>query len=232
MKILLSIIIPTLNEHDNILLLLEMLLREFSDFEGGYEIIIVDDHSVDGTAAVVDEFRLYHPDVCLLRREGKHDLSSALAYGFDHARGDYLLAMDADLQHDPVAVLRLLDVAQAVSADLVVATRYAAGGSVADWQYTRRCLSLMATRIAKSVLQYPSSDPLSGFFLIRNDRWQQVRSRLRLAGYKLLLDILLAEPGLHYAETGYRFVARRRGNSKLGIAAVWSFICSLWRRCR
>lgn len=232
MKVLLSIILPTLNEHDNILLLLEALLGQLSDFQGGYEIIIVDDHSPDGTAAIVDAFRKNHPDVNLLRREGRRDLSSALAYGFDHAHGDYLLAMDADMQHDPAAVLRMLGVAQRVGADLVVATRYSDGGSIADWPGTRRCLSLLATKLAKSVLRCQCSDPLSGFFLISNARWQQVRSRVRLSGYKLLLEILLVEPGLHCAESGYRFVARRRGNSKLGVAAIWSFTCSLIRRCR
>lgn len=229
---LLSIIIPTRNERDNITLLLQDLQRQLADLAGRYEIIVVDDSSPDGTAAMVQQWMQHDATVQLLSRSGESGLSTALAAGFDAAAGDYVLAMDADLQHDVATVLKMLVMAQQIGAELVVATRYAAGGGTAGWPYWRRWLSRLATGLARWRLAGVCSDPLSGFFLLRRAIWCQWRLRLQPDGFKLLLEILQVVPGLRVAETGYCFVARRHGKSKFGPVAGWIFLRALWRGAR
>lgn len=226
---LLSIVIPTRNERDNIALLLQRLQQELAGLSGTYEIIVVDDLSPDGTAAVVRQHMQQDAAVQLLSRSGAQGLSGALAAGFDAAQGDFVLAMDADLQHEPAAVQPMLVLAQQAGADVVVATRYAAGGAIAGWPCWRQLLSRAATALARWRLSSSCSDPLSGFFLLRRSTWRQCRAQLQPDGFKLLLDILQRAPGLRIAETGYCFAPRHRGNSKFGLAAIVAFLRSVWR---
>ena len=135
---LVSIVIPTYNEKNNVVLLLDALTVELASIDGQYEIIVVDDASPDNTATVVEQWIQQHPSTTLIRREGKRDLSSALAEGFDRACGEYLVAMDADLQHDPTILLSMLSIAQQDTLDLVIATRYADGGNTANWNIDRK----------------------------------------------------------------------------------------------
>ena len=223
----LSVVIPTYNERDNIAVLLDQLISQLPSITGAYEIIVVDDASPDGTAAVIEQYAKNNSAVRLMQRTGKRDLSTALALGFDSAVGEYVAAMDADLQHDPVILLQML--AAASSADLVVATRYAEQGHVVNWSYTRRLLSRAATSLVSAVLDASCSDPLSGYFLLRRDIWQLVRSQLHLSGFKLLLEIMAAKPDISCAEVGYCFVARQRGKSKFGMMAACDFCLALWR---
>lgn len=229
LSLLLSVVIPTWNERENIAMLLERLVLQLDALAGQYEIIVVDDNSPDNTAEVVGGFCKKNPDVKLLRREGMRDLSVAIASGFDIAKGDFVVAMDADLQHDPAVIVRLLSVARESDVDLVVATRYAKGGSVEGWNRMRLLLSQAATAAVRMRLQSDISDPLSGFFLLRRESWRNVRPHLYLAGFKLLLEILAADPALRCAETGYRFVARQQGSSKFSMGVAWAFACALYR---
>ncbi len=230
MTILLSVIVPTYNERDNIAQLLQQLIRALETLASSYEIIVVDDQSPDGTAAVVQQYA--HDAVRLLRRTCRRDLSTALADGFNVAQGEYVLAMDADLQHDPFAVPALLQTAQCNNADVVVATRYAAGGAVQGWSPWRLALSRCATQSVRRCLAQPVSDPLSGFFLLRREVWVKVRTQLQPAGFKLLLDIFLAQPSLHCEEYGYCFTARQYGRSKLGVKPIFAFLRTVWRSQR
>lgn len=224
---LLSIIIPTYNERENIVVLLESLLGLLISLDGDYEVIVVDDASPDCTAAIVLEFAKKIPAVQLIRRENKRDLSAALSDGFDSAKGKYLIAMDADLQHDPTAVMRMLALAEDDALGLVVATRYADGGGTSNWHGARLWLSRTATRVAAWILRTKISDPLSGYFLLRRDIWQSIRATLQPSGFKLLLDIIAVSPQLQHAEIGYQFSARTRGDSKLGFIVVWKFFIVL-----
>jgi dolichol-phosphate mannosyltransferase len=224
---LLSVVIPTYNERDNILVLLEQLVFHLAAIKGSYEIIVVDDASPDGTARAVEQYARHNQAVRLVNRATKRDLSTALASGFDQANGEYIAAMDADLQHDPAVFPAMLSAAYDV--DLVVATRYAAQGNTAHWRGTRRLLSRVATRLAARALGVGCSDPLSGYFLLRRTVWLQVRPHLHLAGFKLLLEILAVKPDIHCAETGYAFSPRQNGNSKMSVPVVCNFFLALWR---
>lgn len=233
-SLLISIVIPTYNEHENISVLLAQLTTLLAPISSAYEIIVVDDASPDNTAEIVRNFSVINKTVRLISRSDQRDLSTALAAGFDNAKGEYLLAMDADLQHDPALVMSMLDIARKNDVDLVVATRYADGGGPVDWGRARLLLSGIATRMVLCVLGSAISDPLSGCFLMRRESWREMRPRLNPAGFKLLLEIISAAPDLRYAEVGYQFIGRQRGSSKLDAAVVFAFLSSLlrcsWRR--
>jgi dolichol-phosphate mannosyltransferase len=225
--VLLSIVIPTFNEYDAIVPLLERLQQAMVSLQGRYEILIVDDASPDGTADRVMQHTRHQPDVHVLRREGKPDLSSAIVYGFSVAQGDFLMAMDADGQHDPQAVLPMLQASTLV--DLVMASRYTTGSRITDWSHSRQLLSRWATGLSRRLLRLHCSDPLSGFFLIRRRVWLTLSRRLQPVGFKLLLEILKAEPELRCTDVPYHFTAREHGRSKFSFMAVWHFLRALWR---
>lgn len=227
---LLSVIIPTYNERENITLLLQQLTQVLAYLADRYEILVVDDQSPDGTADVI--LQGAYPAVRVLQRSGERDLSRALAQGFDAAQGEFVLAMDADLQHDPLAISVLLQMAQRGAVDVVVASRYAVDGGVQGWSKWRLFLSQCATRCARHYLQVQTSDPLSGFFLLRRTAWQEVRGKMQPAGFKLLLAILSTNTSLQCEDVGYCFVARQRGRSKFGIKPVLAFLHALWRLTR
>lgn len=224
---LLSVVIPTYNERDNIAVLLDRLVNELSTIQGAYEIIVVDDASPDGTATVVEQYAKNDSTVRLMQHTGKRDLSNALALGFDSAAGEYVAAMDADLQHDPALLVRMLGLIENKNIDLVVATRYAKGGGIANWHGMRPVLSYWVTRLSAYVVRTNISDPLSGYFIVRRDLWLAIRLQLRLSGFKILLEIIASARGVRSAEIGYQFIARQRGRSKLGVAAGLAFVCAL-----
>jgi dolichol-phosphate mannosyltransferase len=229
-SLLLSVVIPTYNERENIVAQLQVVIKQLEGLIGRYEIIVVDDGSPDGTAECVLPF--INETIHLVQRAARRDLSTALMEGFNRAQGKYVLAMDADLQHDASAILKMLTKAESTDADVVVATRYAAEGSVQGWSWSRRQLSGCGVRLVERYLSQSVSDPLSGFFLLRHSAWQQLQKQLQPAGFKLLLDILVANPSLVCEEVGYCFMPRQRGHSKLGIQQCAIFLRVLWKMAR
>lgn len=224
---LLSVVIPTYNEHDNIAVLLDQLVNELSTIQGVYEVIVVDDASPDGTSVIVEQYTKNNSAIRLIPRTGKRDLSAALALGFDSAAGEYVAAMDADLQHDPALLVSMLAAIESRKVDLVVATRYAKGGGIANWNGMRRALSCLATRLSAYVVRTNISDPLSGYFLLRRSLWMTIRLRVHLSGFKILLEMISVARGISSAEIGYQFIARQRGRSKLDATASLAFFCAL-----
>ncbi len=216
----LTIIIPTRNEMDGI----EALLQRLCDvLHFPTELIFVDDSDdatgyrlrrlVERQAWGMLQVRMVHRP--LRRRQG--GLGGAVVEGIRRARAQYVAVMDADLQHPPEAVVQLLDTAIDRGADLVVATRYEAGGS-ADFGVGRRLVSRGCAAVAKGVfprLMRQVSDPMSGFFLFRRDRVDP--EVLHPHGFKILLEIIGRHPELTIAELGYHFNERYAGISKTSL---------------
>ena len=213
-----SIVIPTYNELDNIEALLEEL-RSVLEGSGikDYEVIVVDDDSPDGTWRVVERISREDSRVRLIRRVGVRGLGTAIVSGFNEARGDYVVVMDADFQHPPSLVPRLLSAALKSGASVVVASRYTRGGGVSGWGLLRRIISLGALLLAWILV--PESrgtrDPISGFFLV--DRRSVSLKGVRGLGYKVLLEVLALNPGVKVVDVPYVFKPRRAGSSKLGV---------------
>jgi dolichol-phosphate mannosyltransferase len=137
----------------------------------------------------------------------------------------YVAVMDADLQHDETLLPGMLARLKAEELDLVIGSRYAAGGSTGEWSRQRLLLSRLGIRSARWLLP-PGElrDPLSGFFMLRREVLEGCVRRLSLQGFKVLLDILASAPRpLRIAEMPYRFAPREHGSSKLDAAVTWQF---------
>jgi len=236
--LMLSIIIPTYNEKENIILLIPRLHKTLNhgavapssqspiglqDPKLGtkYEIIVVDDNSPDGTAAAAETF----PFVRVVRRESKQGLTSAVLAGVAAANGELVLVMDADLSHPPETVLKMLEAMG--KADLVIGSRLLAGGGVENWPFHRKMISKAAEFLARAVLGVKVSDPLSGFFLVKKSLFK--KTRFRTKGYKLLLNILADNPKTKAVEVPYVFKDRHSGKTKLGYGEIVTYLFDLLR---
>jgi dolichol-phosphate mannosyltransferase len=206
-----SIVIPTFNERNNIVPLLERLSRTFSN--RNYEILLVDDNSTDGTIDVATEMANKYP-VKVLVRKNERGLATAVLYGIKYARGNIIGVMDADLQHPPEVNTELLKAVEN-GADMAVASRYVPGGGCPNWGLTRRIISKGALSIAHVFL--PSTrrvkDPMSGFFMFKRDGMEKIEFKPR--GYKILLEMLVMGKFQNVVEVPFTFEDRSSGRSKM-----------------
>jgi dolichol-phosphate mannosyltransferase len=214
----LAVVIPTRNEAENIGPLLNELDAVLPEET---EIIFVDD-STDETPTVIEDERgrrvrritLVHRSA-RARRDG---LAGAVAHGLRLATTEWVCVLDADLQHPPQLVPRLLERAQAGGVDVVVASRYCGNGGT-EFHRGRSLLSRFSTSAAKILFQRSLrgvTDPMSGFFLVR--RASVPFERLRPRGFKILLEILVRARNLRVAEVPFRFGTRHAGESKASLA--------------
>lgn len=214
----LSVIIPTRNEAGNIGPLLARLAGALRGIEA--EVLIVDD-SDDATPEIARQLaaRSALPIRVHARPPGQRTgrLGGAVLIGLAQASGPVCAVMDADLQHPPELLETLLRVSRS-GVDFVVASRYMAGGRNEGLEGWRRAVSKLATWAAKWVLRPELagiSDPMSGFFLVRQSCLDL--SALHPQGFKLLLELLVSSPQASVAEVPYTFDVRHSGVSKAGI---------------
>ena len=220
----LAIVVPTYNESGNILVLVERL-HELLDGLCRWEMIVVDDNSPDGTATLVDAAARGGDNLRCVRRIGRRGLSTAVIEGCLATFAPLLIVMDADLQHDETIIPRMLACLSEPDCDLVVASRYAAGGGVGDWNRTRKTGSSVATWMARMATPSPISDPMSGFFGLKRELFLDVAPRLSGAGFKILLDIAAsAARPLRIEEVPYTFRSRIEGDSKLNATVVFDYV--------
>ncbi|MEV4517508.1 glycosyltransferase [Dactylosporangium sp. NPDC049525] len=229
----LTIIVPTRNEVDNVTTLFSRVNAAFADIRA--EILIVDDSDDSTPFLVAEQAQTSTLPVRLLHRpsdERHGGLGSAVVAGARHARGEWVVVMDADLQHPPEVVAHLAQVAARHSADIVVGTRYAGNGSTGDGLdgARRTAGSSTATRLAKAL--FPRrlatvTDPMSGLFAFRRAAVQL--DRLDPIGFKLLLEILVRHPGSTVAEVSYEMAARHAGDSKASFKEAMTYLRHLTR---
>jgi dolichol-phosphate mannosyltransferase len=209
------VVVPTLNESENIADFLSAVRRTLDAcLPGRYEVIVVDDDSADGTGAIAAALMAGFPELRVVRRQNEGGLAVAVIRGWQVARGVILGTINADFQHPPDVLGRLL--ARQTDADLVVATRHSDGGGLGDWGWTRRVSSWAASQIGRWLLPevYARvSDPLSGCYLVRRAAIAGVQ--LRPLGYKSLMEILVRGNVREIHECGYQMRKRERGQSKV-----------------
>ena len=221
-----SLIVPTLNERDNVRELVSRLDRCLTGLD--WEIVFVDDDSRDGTVDVLRQLSRADHRVRLLQRIGRRGLASAVVEGILATTSPVIAVLDCDLQHDETLLPRMLERLVASDCDVVVASRYMQAGGVGDWGEQRQLVSRVATNLAGLLLRAELTDPMSGFFMIRRNVFDQVVRRLSNQGYKILLDILLSAPhGLRVEEVAYTFRSRISGESKLDTVAVLDYLALL-----
>lgn len=218
----LTVVVPTLNERDNIEPFLELLA---SVLEGvAWEAIFVDDDSRDGTAELVRRIGWHDSRVRCLQRIGRRGLSTACIEGVLASSAPYVAIMDADLQHDERLLPRMLDTLKREPFDLVVGSRYAEGGGFGAWESGRIQMSSLATRLSRLVCKTEIADPMSGFFMMRRPAFEAAMRRLSGHGFKILLDLLASSPApVRLKELPYEFRQRRYGESKLDTLVLWEF---------
>jgi dolichol-phosphate mannosyltransferase len=222
----LSVVVPTYNERANVGVLVHRLEAALAGLQ--WEVVFVDDDSPDGTAEEVRALARQKGHVRLLHRIGRRGLSRAVVEGILSTSAPLVAVMDADLQHDETVLPTMLRKLADECLDVVVASRYATGGSIAGWEESRARLSQAATRIAHRMISVQLADPMSGFFLLRRSVFEAAVRRLSGEGYKLLLDLLASvQQPLQVAEVPYRFKPRAAGESKLDSAVLWEFFLLL-----
>jgi dolichol-phosphate mannosyltransferase len=220
---LLSVIVPTFNERVNVTKLFEKLQTALTGID--WEVIFVDDNSPDGTSDVVRGLAAQDVRVRGLRRIGRRGLSGACIEGILASSAPYVAVMDADLQHDETQLPKMLALLQDGKAELAVGSRYIEGGSADSFDKQRASASALATGIAKRLLRVSISDPMSGFFMIRRDRFEQLAPQLSTQGFKILLDIIATAHGnLRTVEVPYTFGSRLHGESKLDSMVALDFL--------
>ncbi|MGP9811698.1 glycosyltransferase [Rhodopseudomonas sp. NSM] len=219
----LSVVVPTFNERDNVELLFHKLEAALAGV--AWEVIFVDDNSPDGTWNVVRALALREPRVRCIRRIGRRGLSGACIEGILAASAPFAAVMDADLQHDETQLAKMLGLLESGSADLVVGSRYVAGGSADSFDRQRAGFSALATALARKVLKVEIADPMSGFFMIRRDRFEELAPQLSTQGFKILLDVVATGQGrLRTVEVPFSFGSRLHGESKLDSMVALDFL--------
>src|SRR5690348_17545165 len=210
----LSVVVPTFNERDNVGALFRKLETALSGI--AWEVIFVDDNSPDFTWQVVRELSQKDARVRCIRRIGRRGLSGACIEGILASSAPYAAVMDADLQHDETQLPKMLALLQSGEAELVIGSRYIEGGSADSFDKQRAGISAFATEIAKRTLGVKVSDPMSGFFAIRRDRFEKLAPELSTQGFKILLDVIATARGeLRTKEVPFTFGTRLHGESKL-----------------
>jgi dolichol-phosphate mannosyltransferase len=211
----LCVVVPTLNERDNVEILVQRLASTLHEID--WEVIFVDDNSPDGTAECVRALAATDRRIRCIRRVGRRGLSSACMEGMLSTSASFVAIIDGDLQHDEALLPTMLKSLKESSTDIAIASRYVGNGSSeglsSNW---RKRLSLYGIRLAQHVLKTEVADPASGFFMLRRDLFDKLVPRLSGVGTKILIDLLASSPRpLHVVELAYRFSARHSGESKL-----------------
>jgi dolichol-phosphate mannosyltransferase len=218
-----SVVVPTFNERDNVTVLYRRLAATLEGIQ--WEVVFVDDNSPDGTWEVVRGLARLDSRVRCIRRIGRRGLSGACIEGILASSAPYAAVIDADLQHDEAQLPKMVGLLQSGDAELVVGSRYIEGGSADSFNKQRAGASAFATEIARRVLQVEIKDPMSGFFMIRRDLFEQLAPQLSTQGFKILLDIVATAKGkLRTVEIPYTFGSRQHGESKLDSMVALDFL--------
>jgi dolichol-phosphate mannosyltransferase len=219
----LSVVVPTFNERDNVTVLYRRLEATLAGI--AWEVVFVDDNSPDGTWDVVRALARRDSRVRCVRRIGRRGLSGACIEGILASSAPYAAVIDADLQHDETQLPKMLSLLKSGQAELVVGSRYIEGYKNEGFNKQRAGASALATEVAKQVLRVEIADPMSGFFMIRTDRFEQLAPQLSVHGFKILLDIVATAHGtLRAVEIPYTFGARQHGESKLDSMVALDFL--------
>lgn len=212
------VIIPTYNERENI----AAILAAVFDLQQGYHVLVIDDGSPDGTAAIVKELMQRFPNQLFLEeRKGKAGLGTAYIHGFRWAlqRGyQYVFEMDADFSHNPKDLERLYLACKQDGADLSVGSRYVPGGKTENWPLDRQIYSRGGALYTKLITWMPVNDPTAGFVCYSNKVLQTINfDAIRFVGYAFQIEMKFAawKLGFRIQEVPITFVDRKEGTSKM-----------------
>ena len=230
------VIIPTYNEKENI----ERIIRKVFSLDGGYEILIIDDGSPDGTAAIVKSLQKEFPDrLNLIERAGKLGLGTAYITGFKWALGhgyDYIFEMDADFSHDPDDLPRLLEACKE-GEGVAIGSRYSDGISVVNWPIGRIIMSYYASVYVRTVLRMKVFDCTAGYKCYSRRVLEAIDlDNVKMKGYGFQIEMKYTawKLGFPIREVPVIFVNRKAGSSKMSGSifgeAFWGVIKLRFRK--
>ena len=212
------VIIPTYNEKENI----EKIIRAIKEQEVDFHIVVIDDGSPDGTAAIVKSLQSEFPDsLFIIERAGKQGLGTAYITGFKWAienKYDYIFEMDADFSHPPKDLVRLYKACHEDGADLAIGSRYCNGISVVNWPIGRVIMSYYASTYVRTVLGMRVYDTTAGFKCYRRKVLETIDfSNIRMKGYGFQIEMKFTswKLGFKIVEVPIIFTDRKLGASKM-----------------
>ena len=219
----LAVIIPTLNEYGNVAPMIERLERVLEGI--AWEAIFVDDDSTDRTRDAIHAIARRDPRIRSLHRIGRRGLASACIEGALASSAPYIAVIDADMQHDESLLPEMLRMLKSEPLDIVIGSRYAEGGGMGELSAALVRISGLATRLGRRILRAEIADPMSGFFMVRRDAFDQAVRKLSGIGFKILMDLFASSPQpLRFKELAYEFRSRSYGSSKLDSLVVWEYV--------
>ena len=227
------VVLPTYNERENLPTVVALARAALASCDPPVDgtVLVVDDASPDGTGELADQLAREHADVRVHHRARKDGLAGAYLAGFREALtagADLIIEMDADLSHDPADLPRLIDAARH-GADVVLGSRYLAGGGVEGWPWHRRLLSRAGGRYAAAVLGLPLTDLTGGFKCFRAGALRALdRDLVHSRGYAFQIELTFnaARAGLEIGEIPIVFREREHGHSKMSPAIALE---AMWR---
>jgi len=221
-----SVVIPTYKEAENIPHIAAAIDESLTAAGLDYEIVFVDDHSMDGSVEAVKKLQQSLP-VRILVRKDTRGLSSAVLHGIEHSTGKIIVVMDADLSHPASAIPKMIELLESNENDFVVGSRYAEGGSIhKEWGLFRKINSRLPSLLVVPLT--PIKDPMSGFFAFKRADMPP-KDRLSPIGYKIGLEIYVKGFFTKPGEVPIHFSERKYGESKLTLKEQLFFLRHLRR---
>ena len=223
------VIIPTYNESDNV----ENMLTTLNGLYPELSILIIEDGSPDGTAAIVKKYQATHPNVHMIERQGKLGLGTAYITGFKWAleKGfEFVFEMDCDFSHDPKDVEALLTAAQ--NCDLAIGSRYIGGIRILNWPMKRLLLSYFASIYTQIITGMRIQDATGGFKCFRASTLRQIDlNKIFSNGYSFQIELNYKtwKKGLKLQEVPITFSERREGQSKMSRKIIYEAVWAVWR---
>ncbi len=223
------VIIPTYNESDNV----ENMLTTLNGLYPELSILIIEDGSPDGTAAIVKKYQATHPNVHMIERQGKLGLGTAYITGFKWAleKGyEFIFEMDCDFSHDPKDVQALLTAAQ--TCDLAIGSRYIGGIRILNWPMKRLLLSYFASIYTQIITGMKIQDATGGFKCFRASTLRQIDlNKIFSNGYSFQIELNYKtwKKGLKLQEVPITFSERREGQSKMSRKIIYEAVWAVWR---
>ncbi|KAI9229103.1 MAG: dolichol-phosphate mannosyltransferase [Piptocephalis tieghemiana] len=223
-----SVLLPTYNERENLPIITWLLVKSFKEHDIDFEIIIIDDGSPDGTLDVAKGLqKIYGEERIVLRpRAGKLGLGTAYVHGLQHAKGNFIIIMDADFSHHPKFIPEFIKSQKEQDYDIVTGTRYAHGGGVHGWDLRRKLTSRGANFIASTLLRPGVSDLTGSFRLYKKEALSRIISVTKSKGYVFQMEMIIRARQFNYsiAEVPITFVDRVFGESKLGADEIAMYL--------
>jgi len=217
------VIVPTYNERESLIGVVERIIGSST----GIDVLVVDDNSPDGTGTIADDYARTHPNVQVLHRDVKNGLGPAYIAGFRWAfeqRYDWIVELDADGSHEPGVIPTLVGVAKAITADLVLGSRWVPGGRVDGWSVLRQIISRAGNSYARVALKSEVRDMTSGFRVLRVSTLRTIHlETIASSGYCFQIEIAdrIEQSGGTIIEHPITFIERQAGKSKMHLGIVF-----------